>query len=401
MPSEEARRDDEVASRIASLHGAMIGDAAPDPDPGVRLEEAIALCLSGGGYRAMIFHVGSLWRLNEAGVLPRLSRVSCVSGGSITGAVLGLAWPKLAGDAFSPRAFTEHVVSPLRRMASTNVDVESILVGMVLPGVSVGDLVAREYRRVLFGHATLQDLPDSPRFIFNATNVQSGALCRFSKPYIWDWRVGKVASPRTEIAAAVGASSAFPPVLSPVTMKFNPSDFEPGTGADLQREPFTTRMVLTDGGVYDNLGLETAFKRCRTLLVSDAGGQMQAEAKPAENWAGHSKRVLDLVDNQVRSLRKRQLLDAYLSPDPVHRRTGAFWSVRSDIAKYGLADSLTAPFARTQELARIPTRLDAMPGDIQERLINWGYAITDAAIRRHWDASIAKPVALPYANAGI
>lgn len=42
------------------------------------------LCLSGGGYRAMLFHVGSLWRLNQAGFLPKLNRVSSVSGGSIT-----------------------------------------------------------------------------------------------------------------------------------------------------------------------------------------------------------------------------------------------------------------------------------------------------------------------------
>ncbi len=384
--------------RINSDHLGPIGEAAGEADP--KLEDAIALCLSGGGYRAMIFHVGTLWRLNDAGVLPRLSRVSCVSGGSITGAVLALAWPKLAASAFARAEFIQHVVAPLRKMAATNVDVESILVGMILPGVTVGDLVAREYRKVLFGNSTLQDLPDSPRFVFNATNVQSGSLVRFSKPYIWDWRVGNVPSPRTELAVAVGASSAFPPVLSPVTLKFQESDFEPNSGSGLQRPPFTTRMVLTDGGVYDNLGLETAFKRCRTLLVSDAGGQMQADDDPAENWASHSKRVLDLVDNQVRSLRKRQLLDAFTSGDAEHRRTGAFWSVRSDIANYGLADAFPAPFDRTQELARTPTRLDAMPDKLQERLINWGYAITDAAIRKHWDPTIAKPADLPYPGCG-
>lgn len=401
MPKTDPPSDEEAAFRINSDHAGMIGDAASEAAGESRLEDAIALCLSGGGYRAMVFHVGTLWRLNEAGVLARLSRVSCVSGGSITGGVLGLAWAKLSGSAFSRDAFVEHVVMPLRRMASTDVDVESILVGAILPGVTVGDMVAREYRKVLFGTKTLEDLPNSPRFIFNATNVQSGALVRFSKPYTWDWRVGKVPLPRTELAVAVGASSAFPPVLSPVTLKFKPGEFEPGSGAGLQREPFTTRMILTDGGVYDNLGLETAFKRCRTLLVSDAGGQMQAEEKPAENWASHSKRVLDLVDNQVRSLRKRQLLDAFQSKDAEHRRAGAFWSVRSDIANYQLADAFPAPFDRTQELARVPTRLDSMADELQERLINWGYAITDAAIRKHWDGTIARPARLPYPSAGI
>jgi NTE family protein len=53
------------------------GDVKP-PMPG------IALCLSGGGFRAMLFHLGTLWRLNEFGYLPKLKLISSVSGGSIT-----------------------------------------------------------------------------------------------------------------------------------------------------------------------------------------------------------------------------------------------------------------------------------------------------------------------------
>lgn len=41
-----------------------------------RPEAGIALCLSGGGYRAMLFHAGSVWRLNDAGMLPQLDRIS-------------------------------------------------------------------------------------------------------------------------------------------------------------------------------------------------------------------------------------------------------------------------------------------------------------------------------------
>src|SRR4030095_10893384 len=47
-------------------------------------EKGIGLCFSGGGYRAMLFHLGALWRLNEWGYLPKLTRISSVSGGSIT-----------------------------------------------------------------------------------------------------------------------------------------------------------------------------------------------------------------------------------------------------------------------------------------------------------------------------
>lgn len=85
--------------------------SAPSPtqvlkgeDPAKPPEKGVALCLSGGGYRAMVFHIGVLWRLHETGVLRRLSRVSSVSGGSITAAVLALAWPRLMADASPQRA---------------------------------------------------------------------------------------------------------------------------------------------------------------------------------------------------------------------------------------------------------------------------------------------------------
>ncbi|MFD1985430.1 patatin-like phospholipase family protein [Mesorhizobium newzealandense] len=61
-------------------------------------EDTIGLCLSGGGYRAMIYHVGALIRLNELGFLPRLGEIASVSGGSITAGVLALAWPRLIFD---------------------------------------------------------------------------------------------------------------------------------------------------------------------------------------------------------------------------------------------------------------------------------------------------------------
>src|SRR5436853_7439585 len=80
----------------------------------------IGLCLSGGGYRAMLFHLGALWRLNELGYLPKLARVSSVSGGSITAGVLAMNWKELRFDAKSGviPSFTELSVTPVRRPAS-------------------------------------------------------------------------------------------------------------------------------------------------------------------------------------------------------------------------------------------------------------------------------------------
>ena len=67
----------------------------------------------------------------------------------------------------------------------------------------------------------MQDLPtdaQGPRFVINATNVQTRVLWRFSKPFMGDYRVGLIKDPKVELAIAVGASSAFPPILSPVTL---------------------------------------------------------------------------------------------------------------------------------------------------------------------------------------
>ena len=161
--------------------------------------------------------------------------------------------------------------------------------------------MAAAYDEHLFDGATLQDLPDEPRFVINATNVQSGALWRFMKPYMRDYRVGEVEKPTVQLAQAVAASSAFPPVLSPFEMRLDPAAFTPEAGMDLQREPYTRKVMLTDGGVYDNLGLETAWKRYETILVSDGGGKMAPEEEPKSDWARHSYRVLNLIDNQVRA----------------------------------------------------------------------------------------------------
>jgi NTE family protein len=376
-------------------------DAPVQPIPTDKIEQGpqpgTALCLSGGGFRAMLFHVGTLWRLYEAGRLRGIQRISSVSGGSITAGVLALKWGKLSFDpARLKQDFVPEVVTPIREFASETIEASAVGFGVLLPG-RISDRVAAAYDKNLFKGATLQDLPDESRFVINATNVQSGALWRFMKPYMRDYRVGEVKRPTIPLAQAVAASSAFPPVLSPVEMRLNAGDFTPGSGMDLQREPFTTRVILTDGGVYDNLGLETAWKRYDTILVSDAGGKTQAEEKPASNWASHSYRVLDLIDNQVRSLRKRQVIDSYKS----HIRKGAYWGIRTNIADYPLADPLPCPHARTMQLAEIATRLKALEAALQERLINWGYAVSDAALRAHVDAALPRPGGFPYPSAEV
>jgi NTE family protein len=363
-------------------------------------QAGIALCLSGGGYRAMLFHLGALWRLNEIGYLPKLERVSSVSGGSIIAGVLGSKWSRLAFANGVATAFDAEVVPPIRALAGKTIDQGAVIGGIFMPG-SIADRVADDYRKHLFGNATLQNLPpDPPRFVINATSVQTGALFRFSRPFAADYHVGQILDPQIELAVAVAASAAFPPVLSPMKIDVNPSLWAPASGLaseDLHREPFLSELVLTDGGVYDNLGLETAWKKYQTILVSDGGGKLKPEEEPHTDWARHALRINDLIDNQVRSLRKRQVIGSFA----VGRRDGTYWGIRSDIDDYQTPQPLPCPFDKTLALADTPTRLKRLDDLTQERIINWGYAICDAAMRRHVDPSLTAPGAFPYPASGV
>lgn len=361
------------------------------------LEEGIALCLSGGGYRAMLFHAGSLWRLNELGFLPKLKRISSVSGGSITAGVLAMNWHKLDFKDNISQNFESAVISPIKHLASRTIDVPAVIFGTLLLG-RVGNRIAASYRRHLFGEKTLQDIPDEPRFVFNATNIQSGALWRFSKPFMRDWRVGEIKNPKVELATAVAASSAFPPVLSPVKLKLSPSDFSPNTNGELVDDRYRTNVVLTDGGVYDNLGLETAWKRYKTVLVSDAGAAFATEVGAKRDWFRHTARVLFIIDNQVRNLRRRQLIESY----KLKVRRGAYWSIGADLSNdYSLQDVLPCPFEKTDLLAKVATRLKKLDSATQEKLINWGYAVTDAALRQYVDVSLPPAKKFPFKALGI
>jgi NTE family protein len=378
-------------------------ETSPDPvrwlptDERSEPTDGLGLCLSGGGYRAMLYHLGSLWRLSDAGLLARLDRVSSVSGGSITAGVLGQGWGELGFDERGvAEGFEELVVGPVRELASRTVDEGAIALGILTPD-TIGERVAAALRTHVFGERTLQDLPDSPRFVINATNLASGVLWRFSKPYMADYRVGTIRSPSVALAEAVAASAAFPPVLSPFVLELEDQPWETVDGNELTGREYRDRVVLADGGVYDNLGLETVWKRCLTVLVSDGGGRLADDPDPPADWPRQSLRVLKVIDNQVRDLRKRQIHDAYGSGT----RQGAYWGIRSQIDDFGCSDPLPCPADQALALAELPTRLRALDDPLQERLINWGFAACDAAIRTRVDQDLAAPVGFPYPEAGL
>ncbi|MFI6030956.1 patatin-like phospholipase family protein [Amycolatopsis magusensis] len=341
--------------------------------------ESVGLCLSGGGYRAMLFHTGALWRLNELGVLSRLDVISSVSGGSITAGALAKAWPELEFSDGVATNFVPAVVDPLRRLANRNIDVRVILRGLLLPGRSIGDEVIAVLRNHLFGDRRMSELPESPQFVFNATNLQNGELWWFYR----DKEPPTAAGEPILLATAVAASSAFPPFLSPVKVPTSASERESGLPEE---------AVLSDAGVFDNLGLDPVVPRCDTVLVSDAGQKFDFQPRVKRNWALHLLRVLDVIDNQVRSLRKRGLVECYVEGEAA----GAYWAAHSDIDDFEMPDTLPAPKAKSDQLAAVPTRLHRLDADLQRGLINWGYAVTDAALRKHVVTTAEPPTGYPY-----
>lgn len=90
---------------------------------GVGAAEKLSLALSGGGFRAALFHLGVLRRLNELGVLSRLDHVSSVSGGSIVAAHIALViqpWPE-PGEVVPEHEWDRKVADPLRVFCSRNI----------------------------------------------------------------------------------------------------------------------------------------------------------------------------------------------------------------------------------------------------------------------------------------
>jgi NTE family protein len=339
--------------------------------------DQIGLAMSGGGFRATLFHIGSLRRLVELGVLTKVGRISSISGGSITAGRLAQVWTQLAADP-SVQNYERLVGDPLRDFCTRRIDERAIAEGILSPWSSAADEVEQAYAKHLFD-IRLDQLPDSPTFVVNATNMQTGRSFRFTKNYMGDYRIGLVRKPRLPLAKAVAASSAFPPVLSPVILK-DPGSFEAVKGADLAGNPaYTRKLYLCDGGAYDNLGLEMVWNRCSTVLVSDAGAPFGMAEKVKTDLVRQTMRALDIATDQSRGLRKRALIYDFEQKE----RAGAYWGIDTDIRNYQLPGTMVCKPERVLPLAEIRTRLNPFSPQEQGELINWGYALTDTAIRRH------------------
>jgi len=361
-----------------------------------RERKGIALCLSGGGFRAALFHAGAIRRLNELGVLSRVRTISSVSGGSIASGLLATVWTRLArvGDRFTN--LESLFEQPLRAFCGSNIRNGPLLWGRLNPrnwprllssAFSATDLLAVEYRRLL-GSVRLSALPDSPRFVFCAANLQTGVSFELSARSIGDYALGYAEPGPLTLAEAVAASSSFPFAFPPLVRTMDVDAFSGGdpkaVAAGFRPGP---RVALTDGGVYDNMGLEPAWKTHATVLVSDGGTPFEIQARTRTWLVPRLQRSFQVVANQALAVRKRWLISAYLRG--VYG--GAYWGLGTDPDEYrppGGARPAGYSGRVIDRLRVVRTDLDRFSAALQSVLMNQGWALAGAALGR-WGPDLA------------
>lgn len=366
-------------------------------NPGaIDLIDGPALALSGGGYRASLFHLGALIRLNERGWLSRLLRIDGVSGGAVVAAWLGLNWRHLRFDSAGvAQNFDELVTQPLCKLASRILDVPVGMAGLLWPVSALPYGLARH----LFGRALLSDLPDGgngPQICALATNLLTGSLVELSARGIHDDFLGDCAAPRLPLATAIAASCSIPPSFRPVALRVRPDAWRgecaPGY-ARTRRGMFP--LMLADGGNYDNQALHHVCKQYRIVLVSDGSAPMPSWSWVSGDWLTSTLRSNRVLIDQVRLLHQRMLRDLHHRQDTPQRV--AYWAVASRIEDYGVADALPCDGELTYRLSRMRTRMGRYSAQEQGRLINWGYSACDAALRAELAPDAPPPRAWPVA----
>ncbi len=348
----------------------------------------IALCLSGGGYRASLFHGGALRRLNEVGLLSQVRTITSVSGGSITNALLAKHWPNFTGG----RVFTNFAEfeSDLRGFCARDTRTGSLTwerldprnwAALISDDHSATDLLAQQYEDHLVPKMTLGDtaIAKGPKFIFCASNLQTGVSFEQSCDRIGDYQIGYAKVPEMRLSDAVAASSAFPIAFPPLILKFDPDRFSGGKLSDpALRRQLARRIALTDGGVYDNLGLEPVWKTHRVVLCSDGGKPFSIAADPGEMVANRLLRSQELIGNQALALRKRWLVSSF----ETKVYGGAYWGIGTEIEGYPKHDAGYSG-EMLEALRRVRTDLNVFKNQEQLILMNHGWALTDAAIKSY------------------
>ena len=149
------------------------------------------LALSGGGFRAVLYHLGLVRFLRDAGILSRVTHISSVSGGSVIGAHLALNWGRYNGSPNEFDAAASELVSFVRRDVRNRIFRRfplslpllgpRWLLGLSNRKLTRTGLLEQEYEKHLYGDTSLFQLPERPELHILATNLSEGCLCSFNR----------------------------------------------------------------------------------------------------------------------------------------------------------------------------------------------------------------------------
>lgn len=237
----------------------------------------LGLALSGGGSRAAAFHRGALRGLAELGMLDGIDVVSTVSGGSVFAA----AWMAAQWRGRSVPAFLEDIAEELARGFIAR-SLSWRVFKLFVRSYTRSNLLAETFDRALMHGMKLGDLPERPALCMNTSVMDTGQVGRFSREGFSSTGLRPSGAPITSnpvaplrhypVALAAAASAAFPIGLPPVYLM---------RGRDIPRDwgearvDSHRRLALTDGGVLENLGVQTLLKSKRfgawDIILSDAG----------------------------------------------------------------------------------------------------------------------------------
>jgi predicted acylesterase/phospholipase RssA len=210
----------------------------------------VGLALSGGGSRSAVFSSACMFELQRIGLLQKVDYISSVSGGS-----LPAAFYCLNHEGWNP----QDVQRGMSHSFASDIGWQMILpwniIALMFSDYDRSDLLANTLNQNLFTRGgktqTFADLlPDRPRLLINATDLQTGRRFVFCNQTFDELNTDLSKYP---IGYAVAASSSVPVVLHQVTLR------------DFSTE-YKQYRHLVDGGVVDNLGLATLIETYRAQI---------------------------------------------------------------------------------------------------------------------------------------
>lgn len=358
---------------------------ARTPLPPPPQQPAVAVALSGGGFRATLSGLGVLRFLADSGLLAQVRYSSSVSGGSVANGVFASRYDELAASGFTGEAFDRLVLRPVVQVV-TRTSVQAGLLRQawrLIGSTTRTDLLGRSFDRHWFGGRLLEELPADCQFIFNAANLTTGVRFTFEREVVGDYAVGHIPTAGTglSVARAVATSAAVPGLFATVEL---PRLRFPCQGEHPVR--------LVDGGVYDNMALEAVDELPDALLVAINAGGLFPVARRGLPILHDLRLAQDSLYRQSTSLRRRWMVERFRAWEQATARNEDPPATGRRGVLFNLSTTVKPSQAWTQrhprppvptEVAVIRTSFDRFSTAHSDALVHAGWWLTGATLTRY------------------